>query len=285
MPISGEITPPLPGGPSVHGVRWTLTPPASDHAGQPADTGSTGTPSGNQIATVTLARPERRNAQTPGTWRALAAVGRQLPGSVRVVLVRGEGPDFSAGLDLAELGPEQVRGYADRSDAELDALLASYQECFDWLRRPDLISVAVVAGAAVGVGFQLALACDLRVLATDARLAMAEITHGLVPDMGGTGPLVAAVGYPRALELCATGRWVHADEAVRLGLATVAVDRAELDAAAADLVAALLGGDRDALVELKALLVPAAARTGPQQLAAERQAQARRLRALAGLGE
>ena len=69
---------------------------------------------------------------------------------------------------------------------------------------------------------------------------MRETSLGLVPDLGGTQPLVEAVGYARALEICATGRWVGAEEAAATGLATVVVPREDLDAATADLVAALL---------------------------------------------
>jgi enoyl-CoA hydratase/carnithine racemase len=153
------------------------------------------------------------------------------------------------------------------------------------LRRPDLISVAAVQGHAIGAGFQLALACDLRVLAHDAQLAMPEVTLGLVPDLGGTKRLVELVGYARALEICVTGRRLDAAEAGRLGLATVVVPGAELDAAVADLVAAVLAGPRDAVVEVKALLAGAAGRSYDDQLRAEREAQVRRLRDLAGLGE
>ncbi len=136
-------------------------------------------------------------------------------------------------------------------------------------------------GHAIGAGFQLALACDLRVLADDAQLAMAETGLGLVPDLGGTAPLVETVGYARALELCLTGRRVGADEALRSGLATLVVPRAELAAATADLVAALLAAPRDAVVETKALLLGAVGRPRDAQEAAERAAQLRRLRDLA----
>ena len=97
----------------------------------------------------------------------------------------------------------------------------------------------MVQGYAIGAGFQLALACDLRVLADDAQLCMKESALGLVPDLTGTKPLVEAVGYARALEICATARMVAAAEAVSIGLATVAVPAADLDDTVADLVAAL----------------------------------------------
>jgi enoyl-CoA hydratase/carnithine racemase len=164
-------------------------------------------------------------------------------------------------------------------------VLASYQAGFSWLRRPDLVSVAAVQGHAVGAGFQLALACDLRVLVDDAVLAMAETGLGLVPDLTGTRPLVELVGVARATEICLTGRWLGAAEAERLGLANLVVPRAELDAAVADLVAAVLAAPRDAVVETKALLAGARDRDAVSQAAAERAAQGRRLRDLAGLGE
>jgi enoyl-CoA hydratase/carnithine racemase len=137
-----------------------------------------------------------------------------------------------------------------------------------------------VQGHAIGAGFQLALACDLRVVADDVRFAMRETSLGLVPDLAGTGPLVRAVGYARALEICLTGREVGAAESVALGLAQLAVPRAQLDDAVADLVGALLAPDVDAVRETTALLAGAGCRSEAEQLAAERAAQARRLRAL-----
>lgn len=244
-----------------------------------------------EVATITLNRPGARNAQTPRMWHRLREIGRELTGDVRVVVVRGAGPAFSAGLDKAAFqgaalpGGRSLPEMARLPESECNALIGSYQEAFSWLRHPDLISIAAVSGAAVGAGCQLALACDLRVLADDAVLALPEATLGLVPDLGGTKRLVELVGYARALEICLTGRRLDAAEAGRLGLATVTVAGQELDAAVADLVAALLATPRDAAVETKALLLAAAASSDEEQLAAERAAQARRLRDLSGLGE
>jgi enoyl-CoA hydratase/carnithine racemase len=114
---------------------------------------------------------------------------------------------------------------------------------------------------------------------------MAEVTRGIVPDLGGTGVLVELVGYSRALEICVTGRRVAADEAYRIGLANLVVSGDQLDGAVSDLVAALLAAPRDAAVETKALLRGARTRTLADQRAAERAAQLRRLRDLAGVGE
>ncbi|MBD3005907.1 enoyl-CoA hydratase/isomerase family protein [Streptomyces sp. 5-10] len=241
------------------------------------------------VATVTLSNPAKRNAQSPALWRALAEAGRLVPGTVRIVVLRAEGKSFSAGLDRQAFTPEGFDGepsffdMARGSDSELDATIAGYQDAFTWWRRNDIVSIAAVQGHAVGAGFQLALACDLRVCADDAQFAMRETSLGLVPDLTGTHPLVGLVGYARALEICATGRFVHAEEAERTGLANLVVPAAELDGAVQDLAAALLAAPRDAVVETKALLRGAVDRTYEEQRAAERAAQARRLRDLAGL--
>ena len=86
-------------------------------------------------------------------------------------------------------------GDAPERRAALDAGIAAYQAGFTWLHRPDIVSIAAVRGHAIGAGFQLALAADLRILTDDAVLVMAEARLGLVPDLGGTRNLVEVVGY------------------------------------------------------------------------------------------
>jgi enoyl-CoA hydratase/carnithine racemase len=243
------------------------------------------------VATVTLTNPAKRNVQSPALWRALTEAGRMVPGDARVVVLRAEGRSFSAGLDRQAFTPEGIDGelsfmdLARGSDEEIDQAIAAFQEAFTWWRRPDVLSVAAVQGHAIGAGFQLALAADLRVCADDVQFAMRETSLGLVPDLTGTQPLVQLVGYARALEICATGRFVHADEAERIGLANLVVPAQELDGAVSDLAAALLAAPRNAVVETKALLAGAAGRSYEEQLAAERAAQTRRLRDLAGIGD
>lgn len=239
------------------------------------------------VASVTLCRPEVLNAQTPHMWRELVTIAGELPGDVRVVVLRGEGRSFSSGLDLTEVqaGDGVLTAMASLPEADAEERIAGFQQAFSWLRRPDLVTVAAVQGHALGAGLQLALACDLRVLADNAQLAMAEVTLGLVPDLGGTKRLVELVGYARALEICVTGRRLAADEAERMGLANLVVPAAELDAAVSDLVAAVLAAPRDAVVEIKALLSAAAGHSYAEQERAERQAQVRRIRDLAGLGD
>lgn len=239
------------------------------------------------LATLTLARPTVRNAQTPAMWRTMAAVGAGLPDDVRVVVVRGEGGTFSAGLDRAMLDPttqgvETVADLLAMDDAAMSATIDAYQQGFTWLRDPRWISIAAVQGYAVGAGFQLALSCDLRVLADDAQLCMKESALGLVPDLTGTKPLVDAVGYARALEICATARMVAADEAQAIGLALAVVPAERLEQTVSDLASALTAPLPGAVRETKALLLAAASTDLETQRRLEREAQGRRFRELAG---
>ena len=243
------------------------------------------------IVTVTLDRPEVRNAQTPRMGRALAAIGDAITPDVRVVVLRAGGPSFSAVLDRRMLSAEGIPGeqsfldVARLADDDAEAVIAGFQRAFTWWRKAGIVSVAAVRGHAVGAGFQLALACDLRVLADDARLAMRETTLGLVPDLAGTSPLVELVGYSRALEICVSGRWVEAAEAADLGLATAVVPGTDLDAAVADLVSALVMPPHGAVTATKELLRSAITGSVDDQRGAERVAQLDRLRELANSAE
>ena len=244
------------------------------------------------VATVTLDRPEVRNAQTPLMWRTLAAIGEQIPDDVRVVLVRGRGsPSPPASTGRCSTRPAGARArrrwpaLLAKPDDEIFSTIDAFQRGFTWLRDPRFVSIAVVQGHAIGAGFQLALACDLRVLADDAQLCMKESALGLVPDLTGTKPLVEAVGYARALEICSTARMVSADEAVQIGLASVAVPAADLDATVSDLVGALTAAMPGAVREIKALLQGASGRDLDEQRRFEREAQVRRFRELASLLE
>lgn len=230
-----------------------------------------------EVATVTLIRPERRNAMSPAMWHGLARIGAALPGAIRVVVIRGAGPSFCAGIDLRTFTPAGIPGEErgpSGAGPEFLAAVAGYQAGFTWLRDPAIVSIAAVQGHAIGAGFQLALACDLRILADDATLCMKEPALGLVPDLTGTKPLVELVGLPRAIEICLTARNVAAREAAELRLAELVVPGPDLDGAVADLVAALLSTNAAAARATKALLAQAAANTLEQQAAAERQAQA-----------
>jgi enoyl-CoA hydratase/carnithine racemase len=239
------------------------------------------------VLTVTLDRPDQLNAQTPVTWSVLAEIGASLPDEVRIVVVRGAGRAFSAGLDRSLFNPdpgvENGLGEVGRMpEEEAQERIREFQAGFRWLRSPGIVSIAAVQGHCIGAGAQLALACDLRVFTEDAALRLPEVTLGLVPDLTGTSTLVELVGYSRALEICLTGRAVKAAEARVIGLANLVVDPADLDGTVADLIAAILAPPVDAS-RATAALVRSAVRNDPaEQDAAERAAQVRQLRQLVG---
>ncbi len=230
---------------------------------------------------ITLDGPETRNAQTPQTWRTLAQIGASLDPAVRVVVLDGVGPSFSAGLDRRMFTPEGVDGeslgsLATLNAAALDARISTFQDAFTWWRDCDAITIAAVQGHAIGAGAQLMLACDLAVIADDLHFALPEVRLGLVPDLGGTGALRRRVGAQRALDLCVTARTVGADEAMAIGLA----DRRAHDLAAgtSELVRHILALPADAVRAAKRLLVVG---DGQEELARERRAQIPLIRGLA----
>ena len=236
---------------------------------------------------VTLDRPDARNAQTPATWAALAAIGDACSGGdVGIVIFRGAGTAFSAGLDRRMFTPEGIPGetslaeMAAMADDALADAIAEFQRAFLWQREAPVLTVAAVQGPAVGAGFQLALACDILLAAPSATFAMRETSYGLVPDLGGTQPLVRAVGLARAIDLCATGRTIGAEEGFQLGFVTRVVD--DLEAGVAEVVSAVSSAPPGAVAELLPLLSGAEGASRNDQAVAERRAQVTRLRALLG---
>lgn len=240
------------------------------------------------VATVTLNKPDQRNSQTPTMWRTLAQIGANLPATIRIVVLKGAGKAFSAGLDRAMFSPEGLpgeQGIPDLINADDDVILdaiAEFQQGFAWLRDPRFVSIAAVQGYAIGGGFQLALGCDLRVVADDVQFSMKEPALGIVPDVGGTQPLVECVGYSRALDICVTTRFIGADEAYAIGLANRVATAGELESATQALVDEILAINAGAVRETTALLQGAARVDAEAQRLRERQAQVRRFHDLRG---
>lgn len=233
-------------------------------------------------ADLILSDPDRHNPQSPSQWRALAGAGAELDGQVDVVVLRGAGSSFSAGLDRSAFMADSAEGFAalGAMPAELAMdRIAQFQEAFRIWSECSFVSIAAVHGHAIGAGFQLALACDLRIAADDVRFSMKEPSLGLVPDLGGTARLVEAVGYARALEICATSRTVTADQAERYGLVQQVVRPDELDEAVDALAAHFLGEQAGAVLATRDLL-RRRRDTIVDQLEAERSAQLDRIRAL-----
>lgn len=232
------------------------------------------------LLTVIVDPIDTLDAEAMRTLRTLAKVGRELRGDIRVVVVTLIGPTTRPGQPgpvVAELGA--------LGEDECDRVLAETQAGLGWLRRPDLVSVAVLTGVVAGIGVQLALGCDLRLLSEEASLVFTETVGGLVPALTGTGPLVDLIGVARATEFYLTGRAITAAQADRLGLASRVLPEAELAAASAALVGTLLAVDRRAAAETKALFAGAAGRGRGEQEAAERSALARLARDRTGRGD
>jgi len=173
---------------------------------------------------VVLNRPDKRNAfdaaLVAATGRALKAAADD-PG-VRVVVLRGEGPMLSAGVDLGELA---------RLAAAPDALRAFRHACLAaWNAAEEMTKPVICAihGGCLGGALELALACDLRVMAADAVVGLPETRIGLIPDLGGSSRLPQLVGLGRAKELVLTGRLIDAPEAERIGPGTRGAPSSEL---------------------------------------------------------
>lgn len=200
-----------------------------------------------------VARGSGARSGSPDLAAAMEDCLRGLPGDVRIVLLH----------DLHHLREHHLREHHDREHHDSGELGRWSRVARRLSERADLLSVALLTGRTSGLGLALALACDLRVMADDAALCLADTRAGRVPALGTASALVGAVGYANALWLCLTGEPVTATEAARLGLAARVVPAHELDAEADRLATHLLAGPRDAATETKALLAGAAARSGP----------------------
>jgi len=201
------------------------------------------------VLTLTLNRPDKRNALSAELIGALhaAVTEADLDSGVRVLVLRGAGRDFCAGLDLAELVASADRSVAD----EAEALWLG--ELFLALRRIPKPVIGAVQGHAVAGGCGLATACDLVLASGDARLGYPEIQRGFVPAMV-LALLRRVVGEKAAFDLAATGRLLTAAEARDAGLVSRVLPPETFDAEVASVAAALAGGSATALGLTKQLL-------------------------------
>ena len=170
----------------------------------------------NGIATLTFNRPERLNALSTPIMQGLLDGLPRLAGdpAVKVVILTGAGRAFCAGGDVKSM----AEGGEQRSAAEAAAHLRSRMEVSRILHELPKPTIAMINGPAAGAGLALALACDLRIAGTSARLVTAFVKVGFSGDFDGSYFLTRLVGTARARELYFTGRPVAADEAVTLGL-------------------------------------------------------------------
>lgn len=171
-----------------------------------------------RVATITIDRPEKRNALNAQVRRELTQALDALAGDpdVRVVVVTGAGQKaFVAGADIAE--------FASRTPIEQRATMEG-RRVFDVVADFPKPTIASINGFALGGGCELAMACDLRIAARSARLGQPEVNLGLLPGGGGTQRLPRLVGLGRAMRMALTGEIIGAEEAERIGLVDQVVD-------------------------------------------------------------
>jgi enoyl-CoA hydratase/carnithine racemase len=186
---------------------------------------------------VVLDRPEKRNAFNADLVLATGEALREAaddPGT-HVVVLRGNGPMFSSGMDLGALA-EVAGEHPDR----LRPFRRACIEAWNIAEEMEKPVVCAIHGAAIGGALELALACDLRVMASDAIVGVPEVRLGLIPDVGGSSRLPQIVGLGRAKELIMTGKLIGAEEAERIGLVNRVAPPEELEAATQALVDELL---------------------------------------------
>ncbi|MGH9125046.1 MAG: crotonase/enoyl-CoA hydratase family protein [Acidimicrobiales bacterium] len=234
------------------------------------------------VADVRLSRPGKRNAMDLAMLDGLIDAGLALAGdgSLRAVVLSGEGPSFCAGLDLSLFENLLGKGAAEAQAASIGALdhrdgetaSVAQQAVHVWRALPVPV-IAAVHGHALGGGLQLALGADVRIVAPDAQLSVLEIRWGLIPDMTGTLVLAALVGSDVAKELTWTGRMLSGEEAFRLGLATRVSESPREDALA--LAGEIAANSPSAVRAAKVLLDQASRASFEEGLLAEQRAQRR----------
>lgn len=204
----------------------------------------------NDVATLTLNRPEKRNAMTQAMWRTLPEViaAVETDSSVKVMVVTGADGCFAAGADIGEF--ETV--YATRdSAAAYAAEIAAAMDALAGLSKP---TIAAIAGACVGGGLGLALACDLRMAADDAKLGITPGKLGLMYSLGDTRRLVEAVGASAAKDILFTGRILKAADALALRLLDAVVAPEALSHAIADKASAIAAASQWSARRTKAVV-------------------------------
>lgn len=200
------------------------------------------------VLTVTLARPEKKNAITQAMYAALsdATERARADDAVRVLLFRGEGDSFSAGNDIADF-----IAIGSQTQAPLDMSVFRFLKSLADLDKP---AVAAVRGRAVGIGLTLLLHCDMVVVAEDALLSAPFINLALAPEAASSMLLPALLGHQRAFEIFALGEPIDGRTALAWGLANRAVAADQVEAAAAELALKLAARAPNSIRKTKALM-------------------------------
>ncbi len=177
------------------------------------------------VATLRLNRPDALNALSPELLEEFLAATRQVSEDqgMKALVIRGEGRAFCAGADLLYL--ESMLDDLSR----LPDYVRLMNQCFCQLEALPVPTLALVQGFALAAGLELMLACDMAIVADDARIGDQHANFGLMPGGGSTQRLPRRVGLQRAMDLLTTGRWISGAEAAEWGLALRAVPVAELE--------------------------------------------------------
>lgn len=171
------------------------------------------------IIEIIINRPDKRNAINWAMVEALdaAITDAEKQAGARAVLLRGEGTGFSAGIDLMSF-QDMAERFGDNWRDNLFPLTQAYQAVANRFERCSLPVIALLHGYCLGLGMELALACDLRLAAGGTKLGLPESRLGIIPDVGGTTRLTRLVGPARAKELILTGRSIEAQKAEQWGI-------------------------------------------------------------------
>ncbi|HVI28981.1 enoyl-CoA hydratase/isomerase family protein [Hansschlegelia sp.] len=202
-----------------------------------------------QRASIVIDRPAKKNAIDEATWRAFADASAAIAADpeIAVVIVRGSGGAFSAGADIAEFV-----ALTEADDARRDAFADAVRDGEEAVARIPQPTIALIDGACVGGGCQIALACDIRIAASTARFGVTPAKLGIVYPVASTRRLVAAVGASAAKELLFTGGLIDAERAASIGLVDRVVEAARLEADVDSLAAAIVANSRYSLAAAKA---------------------------------
>ncbi|MDZ8275724.1 enoyl-CoA hydratase/isomerase family protein [Microbacterium aquimaris] len=200
-----------------------------------------------RVAWIVLNNPSRANAITASMWHTLAETVTSLRerSDVQALCVVGEGDHFSSGAEISEL---------DRILFSGEELISAVTDALEAFPKP---TVAVIRGNCIGGGWELASACDLRIAATSANIAITPARLGVVYPAGGIRRLVEIVGRPRARHLLYTARHLPAPEAATYGMLSEVVDDADLETVVARLLATLRSRSQLSIMAAKDLIAAA----------------------------
>ncbi|MBW1714647.1 MAG: enoyl-CoA hydratase/isomerase family protein [Deltaproteobacteria bacterium] len=185
------------------------------------------------MGTITLRRPEKRNALDFALWLSLSEVLRKAvqDSEVRVILLKGAGDSFCSGLDLSPTN-EVIRLLSEKPSADqkirLFDIIKRVQAIYTELEVLRVPTIAVIQGHCLGAGLELVCSCDMRFCSSDALFGLPEPRFGIITDIGGLQRLPKVVGRGKAREMAFRGHSIGADEAKRIGLVNEVFDTQEM---------------------------------------------------------